>query len=449
MTTADHGRIQTPDTTGGQEVGVLLGTNIGVVVAGLAIQSLIAYALLPEGRGSYAVCITFGALLAVFFSPGADRGAQFFVMAGRISVSQGVAVATAVCAVGGIVGGLVAIPLIGSGTEFFTKADSRSFYIALALVPLTAYSTALQLQLAGLRRFARTGIFLLLQSTINVVAVIAMVWYLDYGVDGAIVSVAVSHVALICACLWDLARSCGLRPELPTANSLSRVMGYGWKAYISRTGNVVDGRIGILLLGMLATQAEIGLFALGSALMMRFLMIPNSIVPAVLPRIVAHSDGRPELVSFAMRGSLWLTAGALGAFLVVSGPAVRIAFSDAFIDVIPLLWIMAPGVMLHSGSLAAAAYFQGMNRPGICSVAVGLGLGVNFLSLLLLYPAYGIRGAAWAVTIGFACRSAYLGAVFLRTTRVPWMSPYVPQLGDFGRVHQLSNVAISRIAGRR
>ena len=449
MKAAGPERARTPVSTGGQEVGVLLGTNIGVVVAGLAIQSLIAYALLPEGRGAYAVCITFGALLGVFFSPGADRGAQYFVMAGRISVSQGVAVATVICAVGGTMGGFVAIPLIGSEIEFFTKADSRSFYIALALVPLTAYSTALQLQLAGLRRFARTGIFLLLQSAVNVVAVLALVWYLDYGVDGAIVSVAGSQVALICACLWDLGHNCGLRPELPTVNSLSRVMGYGWKGYISRTGNVVDLRIGILMLGMLATQAEIGMFALGSALMMRFLMIPNSIVPAVLPRVAADSAGRPELVSFAMRGSLWLTAVALIAFLVVSGPAVRIAFSDAFSDVIPLLWIMAPGVLLHSGSLAAAAYFQGMNRPGICSVAVGLGLSVNFLSLLLLYPAFGMRGAAWAVTIGFACRSAYLAAVFLRTTRVPWMSPYVPRLGDFDRVQQLSNVAIARVVGRR
>ena len=126
-----------------------MATYVGMVALNLALQGLLAYLLLPEGRGTYAACIIFALLFGVLFTPGAYSGAQYFVMAKRFSLSQGVATASAICAVGVGLASLVAIPIIHSGIPFFQKAEIRSFYLAVALIPLISYSAASSAQLAA------------------------------------------------------------------------------------------------------------------------------------------------------------------------------------------------------------------------------------------------------------------------------------------------------------
>ena len=448
-TTVIAGQTQTPNTTGGQEIVLLLATQIGGVIAGLAIQSLIAYALLPEGRGAYAVCIMLATLLGVLFTPGADRGAQYFVMAKQISVSQGVSLASTICVVGAALGTIAAVPLIHSDIAFFQKADVRSFYIALSLIPLTAYSTALHLQLAGLRRFAKLALFSLIQLITNVIAVFALVWGLDLGVDGAIISLAVSYVVSIAICLLELRRNCGLAPEVPTRAGLASVLGYGWKGYVSRAGNVLDERAGVLFLGMLASRADIGLFAVGIALMMRFNIIPNSVAPSILPRIAGDLEGRSELVTLCTRATYWATGCALVALLAISTPLVRVLLSESFLPVVPLLWILAPGVLAFSGSLVIMAYFRGVNRPDVCSWAVGIGLSANLGSLAILYPILGLEAAAWAMSIGLVLRSIFLFIMYWRTTQASLLSLWLPHRGDAAHLRSLAQSLLRRSARRQ
>ena len=430
---------RSPDTTGGQEVVLLLATQVGVVLAGVATQSLTAYILLPEGRGAYAVCLLFGFLFGALFTPGADRGAQYFVMAGRTSVSQGVSIASAICVAGAGLGVAAAIPLIHSDVAFFQKADTRSFYFALSLVPLTACSTSLHLQLAGLRRFAKLALFSLLQAMTNVVMISVLVWGLDLGVDGAVASVALGHAVFIGACISDLRRSCGLVPELPRRADVARVLGYGWKGYVARTGAMLDERVGILFLGMLASRADIGIFAVGIALMTRFTMIPNSVVPSIMPRIARDAEGRPDLVTLSTRGVYWATGAALAGLLAIStsareGAAVR----GVPPPVVPILWVLAPGVLALSGSLVMMAYFNSVNRPDVCSWATGVGLSANVGSLVILYPLLGFEAAAWAMTIGFVSRSIFLLFMYRRAARVSLASLWLPQRGDATRLRDLA-----------
>ena len=444
-----EGPTRSPDTTGGQEVVLLLATQVGVVLAGVATQSLTAYILLPEGRGAYAVCLLFGFLFGALFTPGADRGAQYFVMAGRTSVSQGVSIASAICVAGAGLGVAAAIPLIHSDVAFFQKADTRSFYFALSLVPLTACSTSLHLQLAGLRRFAKLALFSLLQSMTNVVMISVLVWGLDLGVDGAVASVALGHAVFIGACISDLRRSCGLVLELPRRADVARVLGYGWKGYVARTGAMLDERVGILFLGMLAGRADIGIFAVAIALMMRFTMIPNSVVPSIMPRIAKDAEGRPDLVTLSTRGVYWATGAALAGLLAISTPLVRVLLSETFLPVVPILWVLAPGVLALSGSLVMMAYFNSVNRPDVCSWATGVGLSANVGSLVILYPLLGFEAAAWAMTIGFVSRSVFLLFMYRRAARVSLVSLWLPQRGDATRLRDLARGIPGRSAGRQ
>ena len=65
-----------PHTASGQNAAIVFDTGVGTVVFGLAIQSLLAYTPLPEGRSSFALCAVFASVLGVLFTPAAREGAR-------------------------------------------------------------------------------------------------------------------------------------------------------------------------------------------------------------------------------------------------------------------------------------------------------------------------------------------------------------------------------------
>ncbi len=438
-----------PNTTGGQEVSIVFASRTGLQVFGLLSQSLLAYTLLPEGRGAYAICVMFTVLLGMLFTLSADRGAQYFIMAKQMSVSQGVSLALTTGLAASSLATVLAIPLIHSDLAFFQQADTRSFYLALVLIPLTSMATATDLLLAGLRRFGRLAFFLLLQSLVSVLAVATLVWGLSLGVDGAIISLIVGNSVMVAACLWDLRRHCGLVWEMPSRSGLRCVLGYGLKYHIARMGSQADTRVGVLILGILASRGEIGLFAAASALVFRFMIISNAVGTVLYPRVAGDVGSRPELCALCLRLVCGATASALVALLAISTPLVRILLSEAFLPAVLLIWIMAPGIFVYAGGGMFTTYFLGINRPELSSWAVSIGLCVNVVSFFVLYPPLGVQGAAWAMTLGMFCRMAYLAIAFHRATHMTLTSTWLPQRGDMVYLWASSRSMINRTIGRK
>ena len=435
-------------TTGVEDVAVSAATRVGLLLASVAIQSLLAYALLPAGRGEFAVCILFAALLGVLFTPGADAGAQYFVMAKKISVSQGVSISLLICLLGAVLSTVLAIPLISSDIALFRKGEPASFHLALFLIPLSTFSNAVQHQLAGLRRFMRLALFSLVQTAANGLALVLLVVVLRLGVAGALLAGCVGSLVMIIVCVRDLRWNTDLTWEIPSRSSLVRVLRYGLKYYIARIGWGVDVRVGVLLLSILAGRAEVGFFAVASGLMTRFLMIPNAVSVPLLPRTSGADRGRPELVAFCARITTWFTGAALILLLAFDIPLIRILLSAEFLPIIPLVRIIAPGTLVYAGASVFTAYFRGINRPEICSWAVGLGLGMNIIFVPLFYSEFGLHAAAWGMTIGLFGRSALLSIAYYRITRTSPSLSWLPQRGDLSRLKSLTRPAINRVLNR-
>jgi O-antigen/teichoic acid export membrane protein len=183
---------------------------------------------------------------------------------------------------------------------------------------------------------------------------------------------------------------------------------------------------------MIATQSEIGLFVAASALIQRTGMVSDSIESSLLPRVASDPLGRPDLVSRCVRLSGLLTSLVLLALAVASVPLVRVLLSSAFLPAVQLIWIMTPGMLLYGASGILMAYFRGRNRPEVCSRVVWAGLAANVAALLVLYPRIGLPAAAWAMSIGLACRSLILVVAFRRASGWSLRATWSPKRGDLG-----------------
>ncbi len=433
-----------PNATGGREVVIIFATQTGRCASGLLLQSLLAYLLLPEGRGAYAVCISFASLLGVGVTFGADRGAQYFMMARQISVSQGMFLALGVCLAGSAVAVAAVFPLIHSDLAFFQKVDPGSLQLTLVLIPLISISTATELQLAGLRRFVPHAVFSLARSGITALGSVVLVWRLHMGVDGALLAVVAGHVVLFAGCIWDLRKHCGLAFEMPSLAELLRILGYGLRYYGAHVGATLQPHVSVFLLGMLTGRANIGLFAAVSALMLNLTMISNSVGIALYPRIASDAGKRPEIIELCLRLVCLATGSALVVLLAISTPLVRTLLSDAFVPVVPLMWIIAPGILASASNGLFATYFNGVDCPEVSSWAAWLGLSAHVVLLPALYPTLGLEGAAWAMTIGMIFRTVFLCFLFQRATGITPRSIWLPRRGDFVFLWTAVSHALSR-----
>lgn len=409
-----------PTAPGRQEVAVLIGTRMMILGLSVLTQSLLAYALLPAGRGAYAICVLFGEFAGVLVTLNVGRGAQYCIMTRRLSVSQGMSIVSLLCLAGSALAVVAAIPLIESGLAFFRNADVDSFYVAILLIPLSSLSFAVSLQLAGLRRFGWLGLFSFLRFAVGGIAIVILVWMQDLGVNGALLALALGHLALIVACIVDLGRHYGLALEPPSREGLRQVLRFSLKDHPARLGQAVDTRVGTLLLGIVAVRADIGLFATSNALITKVFLIPSAISAYLLPRVARAGAGEsPGLTAFCARVTWWVVGGLLLLWVPVSTHLVPFLLSEAFAPVARLTWIMSIGVLVCANSEIFVAYFRGVNRPQIFSYAMCAGLVVNVLLFYLLQPRWGLDGAAWALTGGFLCRGLILWVLFHRATRLP------------------------------
>lgn len=419
-----------PAGAGGREALGLLGAWVGVYALRFLTQCLLAWALLPAGRGEYALTVMFASLLGIALSLSVDRGAQFAVMAGRLSVSRSLTAAVGVCLAAFAVAAALALPLIGSDLPFFRRADPAWFRLALPLALLVPLAAVAERQLTGLRRFGPAAALLLLRPAAVAVGVLALVWGLDLGVGGAVLALAAGNLLFFLGALRNLRRRGPLRPERCSRGELRGVLSYGVESHAGRLGEALTPRLGVLALGFLAAPAEIGLFAAAGALVMPLSLASVAAGTALIPRVAAGEVKREEMVGVWLRIVCLATAAAAAVLLPFSGPLVRLFFSEAFAPIVPFLWIMAPGVVAYAGTGLLAAWFQGTDRPGVVSAGTGLGLAVHLGAIFLLHPLLGVSGVAWALTLDSAVRLAFAAAAFRRTTGAPLAALFRPRRSD-------------------
>jgi O-antigen/teichoic acid export membrane protein len=367
-----------------------------------------------------------------------DRAGQYLIASGRAEVVEGVLVTLSAGLAGAAVGVVVGFLLIHSGAEFFTKATPLSFKLSLILVPLNILTESLVFLLMGIRRFSWMSRIAITRVLTHLVATLVLVLGFGLGVNGALIALMTGNVAAVAVGLGFLRREYGLTPRRLRRRDFTELLSYGIRYWVANLGSQMNFRIGTLVLAWFVTTPEIGIFAAAASLVARVLLIPDAIEAALLPRVAGDPEGRTELVSRVARLSLIVCGAVLAALVLVSRPLVAILFSRDFLPAVPLIWMMAIGMLVHAGSKVLVAYFMGINRPAVCSWAVVSAVVSNFIALVLLLPAIGLPGAAWAMTIGYLARTTVLVLTFRATTGNGFRKTWALRRSDFALLVELA-----------
>ena len=86
---------------------------------------------------------------------------------------------------------------------------------------------------------------------------------------------------------------------------------------------------------------------------------------------------------------------------LLTGPVMSLLYGDQFADAVPQARLLLVGMLLGGAAGVASGYLYARGRPGLNSVAMGVGLVVTVVLDLVLIPVYGGMGAAAASTAAY------------------------------------------------
>jgi O-antigen/teichoic acid export membrane protein len=415
------------------DVASVFGSRLLVLAIGMLTSVLLARTLGPTGRGELAVLLVVPTLVLTLADLGLKQAAVYLVGQRVVPVQQVVQTVlflvfatSPVCLL--VITGVYAV----QGT---TRYGALTVAMAMAAVPLTllaTYTRGVALGLGQIRTYNRVLWYV---SPLNLAGIAVLVGVLGLGVRGALGAYLVS-AALVAG--YSLRFLAGVAPPVPRyVRGLPTQMVRLGIVYSAATfALLLSYRVDVMLLQRAVSEAQVGLYTLGSNLAELVWQIPAAITPVVFSRSANSRD--PQAFSRRMARLLRLTllAGmAAGAVFFVAAPwVIPLAYGEAFRASVGVHRMLLPGIVVSLVYHLLHSDLQGKGRP-LVSLSVFLPVAVlNVVLNLLWIPRWGILGSAAASSVTYTCGAVALAVVYARICGLPLAELFIPRAADFDEI---------------
>jgi O-antigen/teichoic acid export membrane protein len=371
-----------------------LAGNAGYFVSVL----LLARGLAPAQRGAVAFVTVSALVLSALASMGVGDATKVFVAkrpAARARLLTNVMIASG-C--GALVGGALICAVL-LGIHGVRPRDIGRVELAAIVAGGLAGSIGLAAAsyLQGTSRF-RMYARVLAAGPWAYAVLLGGLWFTSGLTVGRAVTawVLAQGVAAVVLC-FTAARGIGFgRPD-------RRLMGesirFGVRAWLGGLARLLNARVDQLLLGVLATQAVLGTYAVAVNASEVLFYLPSAVATALLPA-VARSEAAAgvEQTLRVFRAVMVITAMAVLVAALIGPVLVPLIFGHAYAgSVEPFMW-MLPSAFGFAASAVFSNALLASGSPALSSVGPATSLVVGVTLDVILIPVLGATGAAIAAS---------------------------------------------------
>ena len=191
---------------------------------------------------------------------------------------------------------------------------------------------------------------------------------------------------------------------------------YGIRGQLGGLLSLVNLRLDVAILGGLAGPGVLGVYAVASKYA-ELLRLPGLAVNYVL--YPAFTRDGAQRARARTRSLLPVVTGlnALGVIplALAAAPVMLLVYGRDFDDAILPAWILLGGLVGDAAAELIGAYLYGIRRPGLNSLAIGVGVVVTVVGDLVLIPQHGAIGAAVASVAAYLTTVGTLLVCFAAT----------------------------------
>jgi O-antigen/teichoic acid export membrane protein len=396
-------------------------SNVGARVAALVSLALATLMIArtggPAAVGAYALLRVLPGIVGLVAASGLPGAAPYFLAgSGRAEPSlRGTVIALAVLTgIAGTVLWAIATPLLH--TVFFPG-------IAPAVVALAGLTVLTQLLFAtskaclqGLDDLPGTNWAILLEEFLFLPPYLTLY---ALGMDGSGAIVACLIIADVVPTAISTVRlgrrGFFRRPGRPTRAIAKKVSAFGARGQIGNLVSLLNYRLDFVLLGALTGPSVLGGYAVASKFA-ELLRLPSlSLYWVLYPRFAKDDAAEAESRARRLipRAGLLTAAGAVPLALA-AGFVVPAVYGEAFRPAIVPAQILLLGLSVEGVAGVITAFLYGQGRPGLNSIATGVGLAVTVVLDIALIPPFGAAGAAWASAAAYLTTTVMLIVSFRR-----------------------------------
>jgi O-antigen/teichoic acid export membrane protein len=400
---------------------------------------ILARSLGPTGRGTIAF-ITVSALVLARVA-GFGMGEATTVLAARRVEARGALLSNLILF-------LVTSALVLGGVGFvllFSLAGERPAGVELPeLMILAGAAVVIALIEAG-------GAFLVGCGRLQRLALITATAYWIYpvvlGVVWLVAGLTVTRAALAwlaseaiiaIVLLRQSARGVGL--ARPSFRLLFESIHFGLRAWIGSLARLLNFRTDQILMGFLASEAALGIYAVAVNTSEVLLYLPTATATALLP-VAARAEPlqRAEHTLGAFRSVALVTAGAVAVAALLGPFLLPVVFGSAFdASVEPFLWLV-PGAFGFAASVIFSSALMASSSPGRSSLGPFVSLVVGIALDFVLIPRFGATGAAAAASTAFIAGGAVALFSYWRLSPFPWRALLLPRRRDLHMLRALAS----------
>lgn len=420
MTTESRGPQPTSTMRG---VTQILGSRAAVLLLALAVQVLLARILGPEGRGAYDAALLWGTLAIMLLNPGIESASVYFVASGSMRLRQCIAGSAWLLAgvllvtVAGTLLVIAAPPPFLDG--YLDKAPGLLLLFgAVTGVSTLAVQTSLALSTTG-QRFGTYSSGQVIHRALQFLGALLFIAALGFGPAGAILAILAADLIIMSAVARRLLREPAGPAAAGSGGAARSLLSYGRRFYIGKLGGQFNFRIGPLVLATSASITDLGLYGQASAVAIQYMSLPESIYTVLLPKMSSDPAAAARQTAQTARFMVAIGAIAIVASLAVAEPLFRVLFSEEFLPAVPVFQVLLAAFAVRALGKVHEPYLLAIDRPGLVSLAVAMGLAVNVLMLVMLYKPLGLVGVGWALVGNYAVSSVILIGSAVRLGRVP------------------------------
>jgi O-antigen/teichoic acid export membrane protein len=223
----------------------------------------------------------------------------------------------------------------------------------------------------------------------------------------------------------------GVAFSRPDRGLLAEAMRFGSRAWAGSLARFLNFRTDQLLMGFLASEAALGVYAVAVNASEVLLYLPAAMATALLPA-AARADGtlRTEQALRAFRSAAIVTGAAAIAAAAVGPWLLPFVFGGEFeASVTPFLWLL-PGAIGFAATAVFSYALVAASKPGSSSIGPVVALVVGVVLDLVLIPRFGAAGAAAAASAAFLAGGSAALYVFRRRDAFAWRSLLLPRRSD-------------------
>ncbi len=256
-------------------------------------------------------------------------------------------------------------------------------------------------------------------NLINLLLAVIMVWWLETGLLGAIISQTVANILVGIYALVSMTRKFNVRISYNSAivkHLLRLGIMYAFTFFVVQ----LNYRLDILLLEKLSTLNEVGVYSLGVHIAEQLWQVPFAISIVLFSRTANLKDQKKiTSSSITLARQSFMLIILLSVFVILLAPyIIPFVFGNDFIASVTILNLILPGVIILVIFRVLSGQLAGIGKPQYAIYVFVPALIINVILNFLWIPEYGAMGAAWASDISYAIGTIGYWLVFAKVTNV-------------------------------